>query len=211
MHTSNIFRITQIKSNIELDKNLIKEIRNTPLLNLDMKKIYSQIFRSHPEYKEIYISREFPSSLKIEVYKRKPFAQLKARGFYLVDRQGVIISDAVGDSFPNIMVIEIADYNIRLSRASRIRDLRLELAFNLMEELKKKNLFCKLPINLINVTNPQAIYFIIGDTRVVVGRGDFGRKLYILDNLLKEKLKGDLSLVDYIDLRYNKVYLGYKR
>jgi hypothetical protein len=51
----------------------------------------------------------------------------------------------------------------------------------------------------------------MNDARVVIGGTDFERKLYILENILNEKLSGDIASVEYIDLRYKKAYVGYKK
>lgn len=209
------FKVKEIRCNIELDVNLKALIKNyalgRQLFNVDIKKVYHQIARSHPEYKEIHILREFPASLKIEVKLRKPFAQIKAKGFYLIDREGVIVSDASYEPFSAFIPIEITDRNIYLQRGSLIKDERLTLAFNLIKEFRNSKFLRKIPVILINTTSPQATYFVIYDTKVIIGMNDFDKKLSILEHVIIRQLKNDISSSEYIDLRYQKIYLGIKR
>ncbi|MEM7816671.1 MAG: cell division protein FtsQ/DivIB, partial [Candidatus Aenigmatarchaeota archaeon] len=92
-----------------------------------------------------------------------------------------------------------------------VNDSRLELAFNLIENISKKKFFEQFKIKLINVTVPSSTYIVIDNTEIIIGNNNIGQKLEILERILEEKLNRDISLVKYIDLRYRRVYLGIKR
>lgn len=64
---------------------------------------------------------------------------------------------------------------------------------------------------MINATSLAALYFVVEDTKIIVGKDSFGRKLSILDELYEKTLKSDFSSVKYIDLRHKKAYVGYER
>ena len=72
VYTSDTFKIKEgnIQSNVILSKGLKEKIRKSSLFDLDTKLISSYISRKHPEYKEIIISKKFPSSVWVEVKKR---------------------------------------------------------------------------------------------------------------------------------------------
>lgn len=211
---SSMFTLKEVRSNIALSGDVRAGTPGQSLFDVNLGKLYSRIYQDHPEYKDIHVIREFPSVLKVEIVARKPFARLKGEKFYLIDREGVVI-DEEAQAAPTLVgaliPIEIGDYNHRLRKGDKISDPRLENAFRLMEELYKTRFVKKFPIELINATAPGALCLVIGNTRIILGSNDFKKKLYILDTILRGELNGNLYMVEYIDLRYEKVYLGRKR
>jgi cell division septal protein FtsQ len=212
---SKLFKVKEVKYNITLEKDLRglieKYALGRQLSAIDIKAIYAQVFKAHPEYKEIYVLKEFPCAVKIEIKLRRPFAQLKAKGFCGIDRQGVIITDMASKPFPGLIAIEISELPISFSRGSRIKDNRLDFAFYLTERIKKHPALKNLTVTFINSISLQSAYFMLNDTRIIIGIGEVERKLGILEQVLKEQLKGNISSAEYIDLRYQRVYLGIKR
>ncbi|MFA5008651.1 MAG: cell division protein FtsQ/DivIB [Candidatus Omnitrophota bacterium] len=211
MYRSGFFRVREVHSNVAIEPVLKNYILNKSLFKLDIGKIYAFLSRRHPEYKKIQILKEFPSALKINIIQRKPFAQLFLKGFYILDREGVVISANEFNSAQQLTVIEMGKDNVTLSKGVCITDKRLELAYELIEVIKTKKFLGKFSIKTINVAFPESTYFVANDTRIIIGSTDFERKLYILENLLNEKLSGNIASVEYIDLRYKKAYVGYKR
>ncbi|MDD5194342.1 MAG: cell division protein FtsQ/DivIB [Candidatus Omnitrophica bacterium] len=217
LSSSSIFTLKEVRSNIALDVQAFARMPEESVFDANLGKLYSVIYKEHPEYKNIYVVREFPSVIKVEITERKPFAQLKGEKLYFIDRDGVVIS--ASDQQPaassvlgaNLIPIEIDDYNRRLRPGYVINDARLETAFKLIEELQRTSFLKKFPVQLINATTPGALYMVLGDTKVIFGKNDFRKKLYILDTIVRGELKGNLYPVEYIDLRYEKVYLGRKR
>jgi cell division septal protein FtsQ len=211
-YTSSLFLIKNVYSNEKIIiEDLKKNIKKESLLTLDTNALHRKLLNRYPEYSQITILKIFPSSLKIEVKKREPFSQWKNKKFYLLDREGVAISEGRNTPFPNLILIEIDDYKYSLKKGSKIKDERLVKAFSLIDELKKRKFFDSFSITLINPTNLQSLYFVLNGIKIIVGISEFERKIYLLENLLKRKLKDKLHTVKYIDLRYKKIYLGFKR
>jgi len=211
VYRSGFFKVTRIVSNVPIEPALKNYIYNKSLFKLDIRKIYVFISGRHPEYKSIQVLKEFPSSLKINVIKRKPFAELSLKNFYVLDREGVIIGVSELPSSPKLIAVEMGQDNISLSKGMCITDKRLELGFRLIEVIKTRKFLNKFSIKSINVAFPESTFFLANDTRIVIGNSDFERKLYILENLLNEKLSGSMDSIEYIDLRYKKAYVGYKK
>jgi hypothetical protein len=70
----------------------------------------------------------------------------------------------------------------------------------------------------INVSSPETIYFYLNNKRyyqkrikIILNRGDLKEKIGLLKRLAKQKLKDKLSLIRYIDFRFQKVAVGFKR
>ncbi|MBU2102141.1 MAG: cell division protein FtsQ/DivIB [Candidatus Omnitrophota bacterium] len=210
LSSSSIFMVKELRSNVAIDNNAITLTGNESLFDVDLEGIRAQIYRQHPEYKEVYLSKEFPSAVRITIVIRKPFALLKGDKNYPVDREGVVITEDQSAA-PGFVLIEIDDYNRRLKPGQRVADVRLETAFVLIEELYKARFLRKFSVQSINATQPEVMCMMIDQTKIILGKNDFKRKLGTLETILRGELKGDLALVEYIDLRYDKVYLGRKR
>lgn len=206
---SSMFALKELRSNVG-SSDTISLAGKESLFDVDLGEIHAQIYRLHPEYKEIYLSKEFPSAVQINITTRKPYARLKGEKNYPIDREGVVISDDEGVE-PSFILIEINDYNRRLKRGMKVSDARLMIAFSLIEELHKVRFLRKFPVQLVNATSPGVVYMMVDQTKVILGKNDFKRKLGLLEAILRGQLKGDLALVEYIDLRYDKVYLGRRR
>lgn len=223
VYTSDIFRVKEIKTNVALDKRLIELVKGKSLFTLDIQKVYYQICKYCPEYKEVRVLREFPSALRIEVCLRKPFAQLKAREFFAVDREGYVIAFGQEEKLPDLIPIDIGSNNNSLKKNMSVADEKLEDAFKLIEVLKTEGFLDRFAVNFINASSLEAMYFLISEKevnqdvkvsneiKVIIGDGDLERKLYVFNNLLKEQLTDGFSSIQYVDLRYKKVYLGFKK
>lgn len=223
VYTSDIFRVKEIKTNVALDKRLLESVKGKSLFTLDLQKVYSQICKYYPEYKEVSVLREFPSGLRIDVRLRKPFAQLKAREFFAVDREGYVITCGQEEKIPDLIPIDIGGNNNSFKKNMSVVDEKLEDVFKLIEVLETEGFLDKFAVNSLDASSLEAMYFLISEKgvnqdikvsneiKVIIGDGDFERKLYVFNNLLKEQLSGGLSAVQYVDLRYKKVYLGFKK
>lgn len=223
IYTSDIFRVKEVKTNVELDKRLIEMVKGKSLFTLDIQKVYSQICKYCPEYKEVRVLREFPSVLRINVCLRKPFAQLRAREFFAVDREGYVMTFGQEEKIPYLIPIDIGSNNNSLKQKMFVSDEKLEDAFKLIEALKAKGFLDRFAVNFINASSLDAMYFLISEQgsnqdiklqseiKVIIGEDNFERKLSVFNNLLKEQLNDNFASVQYVDLRYKKVYLGFRK
>jgi len=211
IYHSELFRIKRILSNIELSEEVKNSISGVSLFDFNTKKVLSLIVRDHPEYKEVYVVKEFPSTVRIEVKKRIALAQIKGERFYSIDSEGVILDEGTTRPMEGLVPVEIADYNRRLQRGQKIKDERLQYAFELVEALKEEGLSGEFNVKIVNATALPVLYFIMDRAKIIIGKDDIKKRVYILKNLTQKQFKGDLSSVDYVDLRYNKVYVGYRR
>lgn len=211
LFSSKLFLVKDIKSNIALDPEIKKAVKGISLIKLDTQKLHRYILRLHPEYKAVAITKELPSSVNIAVKRRIPFAQVKAQRYYPIDREAVVTSDGSPAPVKGLPVIEIADYKTFLMRGVHINDNRLEVAMQTLAELRKKKFLSKFPISVINATNLSTLCVVFTNTNVILGADNFKYKLMVLENVIKTQLKGVLDSVEYIDLRYKKAYVGFRR
>jgi len=208
LDNSNIFLIKNIKAREEFKKEL-EYLKYKSLLNVDIKDVYFKIYRNHPEYKEIFIIKEFPSSIRIDIKLREPFCQLELGNFYILDKEGFVI-DIRDNQLKDVILIKFNSFKYPLKKCFKINDSNLNTAFKLIDEINKNNFIKKLPIKFIDITNPLEICFFIDNTKIILTE-NFKKKLEILEDILISELKNDLKSVDYIDLRFDKVYISYRK
>lgn len=208
---SSFFTLKNVESNFKLEDTLIQDLKGESLFKLKADKVYQSIINKHPEYKSVIVSKKFPSTLSVKIEKRTPFAQLLHQNYFSIDRQGVIIDKNENAAFNDLPPIEFSYYPQRLGIGMRIVDQRLTQAFNLIDTLTGRTFLRRFPIQLINTGSDKSTYFVAGGAEIIIGEDDFMRKFDLLERVIKGELKGDLNIVKYIDLRYKKVYIGYKR
>jgi len=210
-----IFQVDTIETNISVDRDVVKEIKGQSLVSIDVRPIYRKISKRHPEIKEVYIKKKFPSTLVIDALRRKPFAQLKEDGFYVLDKDGVVLEKRRQNPYPGIFIIELGDYRGSFNIGKTVHDKRLYLAYRLIRELKKSGLINKFKIDTINAASLHSVSFFMGDVNIIVGKDNFHKKLSLLENLLDRKLNNKMDSIRYIDLRYassdDNIYIGNKR
>ncbi|MFH1504084.1 MAG: FtsQ-type POTRA domain-containing protein [Candidatus Omnitrophota bacterium] len=224
--TSDSFKVkdSDIISNMALNRGLREEIEGKSLFSINTAVISSNIIRGHPEYKRVSVSKEFPSTIIIEVEKRFPVAQIKGKMFYSVDKKAVVLSAGSSQPLPGLITIEIDSRGRLFLKGEHIDDRKLEYAFGLIRILKEEQLLNEFAVELINSVSLEAAYFVMEekktgiaadlsneDIKVIVGEGEFSQKIKLLKSVISGELKDKLPLVKYIDLRYKKVYVGFKR
>ncbi|MEM7816574.1 MAG: hypothetical protein QXZ20_01530, partial [Candidatus Aenigmatarchaeota archaeon] len=122
LYSLSVFKIEKIKTNIELEEKLKRKIIGGSLLTLNVKEIHYQLTLMYPQYKEIIILKELPSTLKIEAKIKKPFAQFKSIKYYLIDRDATVIEEGGYEPFSFFIPIEISDYKGVLKKGSIVND-----------------------------------------------------------------------------------------
>jgi len=210
-----IFQVDTIETNISVDRDVVNEIKGQSLISIDVRSIYRKISKRHPEIKEVYIKKKFPSTLVIDALRRKPFAQVKEDGFYVLDKDGVILEKRRRKPCPGIFIIELGGYRGPFGIGKTIHDKRLYLAYRLIEGLKKSGLANKFKINTINASASYSVSFFMNGVNIIVGKGNFHKKLSLLKDLLDRKFNNKVDSIRYIDLRYassdDNIYIGNKR
>lgn len=227
IYTASVFKVkeTDIRSNMPLGRGLKERIKEKSLFSLDIKSISASLLKANPEYKEIYVYREFPSSVVVEAIKRIAFAQIKDRRYYPVDQEAVIINEGKLKPLAGLIPLEIGEHRRSLRKGSNVKSKELKLAFSLIDALKSEGfLESKSQVKLINSSQLEAVYFIFAQKdfqgqnrsldegiKIIIGKGDFKRKVKLFKELITQELKGKMSSVNYIDLRFKRVYMDFKR
>ncbi|MCF7908748.1 MAG: FtsQ-type POTRA domain-containing protein [Candidatus Omnitrophica bacterium] len=226
VYTSSIFKVGSetVQSNLKLSQEVRAKVEGESLFALNIQQIVNYILKENPEYKAVTILKKFPSTLIVNIDKRIAYAQIKGRRFFPLDEEGILIDEGSFQPFENLIVVEIGKDPRTFSKGYKLRSKNLDYAFELISSLKRSNIFNSLRVESINATQPEALYFIVNlggalkesggldkKIKVIVGKNDFSRKLARFESVVNIKFKDKLDLIQYVDLRYKEVYVGFNR
>ncbi|MBC8174798.1 MAG: FtsQ-type POTRA domain-containing protein [Candidatus Marinimicrobia bacterium] len=162
----------------------------------------------HPYIKAARISRDFPSTIKIDIFERKPIAYIDHTPYYLVDDEGIILplKEGIFDfDVPTLTGFNPADelYPIGEKCLSK----KVQEAVEIMAEIK--NLYPKLYDNLaelkINIGDEYILCLSKKPTKIYLGSKGVLQQIRLL-NCFERTIQGLRSLYDYtyVDLRYDR-------
>ncbi|KJR42440.1 cell division protein FtsQ [Candidatus Magnetoovum chiemensis] len=172
------------------DVHSLIDIKDKNILLIDQFALSTSLMQS-PWIKDVQIRRDFPDTLLIRMNEAKPVALLneQKKVFFLIDEKGVKLSQVEASKY-KLPVIKINPDN----KNAYMEGINLAKAINNNPTMSGTNV-------IINATKPEDITMEIADTKVLVGSGDYNRKLENYLDLKDEILKREIT-VEYIDVRF---------
>ena len=172
-------------------QDMIKDYTFGNILLFDSNNL-QEIIKSFTRVKSVTIRKIFPLSLNISIEERKPFAVLKQEFLFVIDTEGVIVSQLETHNLPIPLLID--ENNFRDYYKEKI-----ELARECLEKMspiERQNieiLDLSENLNIKVKTRDSFTWLILGNSRFVEKfRRFFAEKIYL-------ERYGDL---EYIDLRF---------
>ncbi|MCF7886918.1 MAG: cell division protein FtsQ/DivIB [Candidatus Omnitrophica bacterium] len=229
VYRADFFKVGEknLQSNLDINKNFMNKIKGKSIFNLNLDKLHTYLMQQYPEYKKIRIIKKFPNFIKVEMEKRKPIAQIRAKDFYLIDKEGVIMNQGEDNPWEGFPVITDLSFNQYLTKGRNIYNENVKTAFRLIDIIKEESLLeainsldtdYRFKLGDINVSSSETMYFYLKNKKyyqrrikVILNRKDLKEKVSLLKRLARQKLKDKLSLIRYIDFRFQKVAVGFKR
>lgn len=189
----------------EISKKLIYD----NIFLLDINEIAQNLKDAYPQFYDVAIARHLPDALVVKVVVRKPRAQIKQKNFFLVDSEGVIVSDASERPFTGYIIIEGLKALPSLSFGKTVRSQALASGLQLAEMLSahKKGLLSFVPAPAgdvairIDLDFYPNLYVYLDALELRFHRESFQRQLKSLFDILPS-LGKRISQVKYIDLRF---------
>ncbi len=175
--------------------SLLRLKKNQNILLLDTE-VLSKRLLSSPWIKTALLRKEYPNKLLIKVVESKPVALLyRGNKIYLVDDRGIKL-ERLSKTVDFLPVIKISTKDKDVFK--RTYDEAIKLS-----SVVSTNVFLKDEIIEINASKLENISMNISGILVLVGNGDYERKLenYLT---LKEEIKKRNISVEYIDVRFSK-------
>jgi len=220
---SSIFQVKNIEVS-QTEKSSQEEIHNIISENIgniffsDIKGIVNKILNRFPQISSVNIKRKFPDRLVVEINEREPvaafcrsslysslriFGRKEGKECFLIDDQGIVFEKAPEELTLPIIKVKNSIYRFILGREA-INKEYLEKLLSINNGLRDIDINQINPISKdridIETSEGWDIYFNI--------REDIDWQIEKLDILLKEKLPPrERGSLEYIDLRFDKVYI----
>ena len=190
------------------DNNVI----GTSIFLVDLRRLKDEIELQHPEFKDIVIRRALPNRLVVQAKKRLPLAQIRADRVYLLDEEGVFLTDIknfAADTTPMILGIDIKASRLARPKLNPSQQQKADKALSLVTALSVNKKLARYRLKRIDVTDSRNISFFLdmANVELKIGDFDFANRLNMLATVL-EQLDEDIDRVKYIDLRFEDPIVG---
>lgn len=188
--------------------------RLSPKVNIFMADpiaLSKKIKQAHPQFQEVLITKYLPNRLIATIIDRKAIAKIKVGRFYQVDYEGIVlpqVSEEELKSLPLVLGLESQPFNPAIGK--KFKSARLQKALNLLSLITKTGELKHSSIENVDVSYPENMTFKMDGMNVILGEGEFERKLELLSRILGDP-KIDRPNVDYVDLRFTDVVIGTKQ
>jgi len=221
---SSVFQIKEIKisgnqkvSNENLQEKISPQLtknfwrfssRSIFLTNLS--EIKENLFKDFPQIAEINLKRKFPNSLILEIEERRPEAIWCSNNLcFFVDKEGIIFEEISEIPLNNIEIKELREKKLELGEKvlekeilDSIKTIETKLKENLKINIEEFIISSEERLN-VKIKENWEIYFNL--------RKDINWQITELGLILEKEIplerRGDL---EYIDLRFDRVYYKYR-
>lgn len=188
--------------------------RLNPAVNIftaDHLVLAETIKDAHPEFQDVEIIKYLPDRIIAKIRDRRAVAKIKLGNVYLVDCEGVILSQTAEDMeikrLPFIAGLESQLFSPREGKI--LKSKRLVRALNILDLIVKRSELRDFPVSAINVSYPEKADFTLGGITVIIGDNEFERKLDLLVQILRDP-KIDKATLNSVDLRFTDVVIDTK-
>ncbi len=212
------FRVSSIEVSpgYRFSLRLKRDMLEKNIFTLNLQNIKDRIQKQNPEFKEILVKRRPPDTIEIELYKRRPFLQIRKDGseklplgYILVDREGFVLSKLSSSplsKMPIVLGMEAEDIKLRTLSSSE----RLALALSILKEKRRISQLNDDRIISIDVSRTKDASFLLeSKVKVSVGEEGISEKL-TKPAFLKILREENLDHIRYIDLRFKDVVIKHR-
>jgi cell division protein FtsQ len=216
-----------IEGNVSLERDEILSLCNIKegqsIFSADMDNIY-KLLKRHPWIRDASVKKELPDRLSIKINERIPAAVLKSNGFYLIDKDGVILTELKEDAeivLPVILEPETFTYK----EGKMVNSQEVLSSINIAERIKGINsVFSGLPLKdeMLRLEpisiNRVKLYLRDREGYIIINSENMDKNFKNLPVAMKRlnedtaPFHADGRELDYIDLSYrDKVIVKYKQ
>lgn len=217
LYKSNYFFIKE--SRIEwlaepLSKIPYDKLRNTSarenIFRQDIKKITLDILADCPELKHVKVIRDFPDRLIIKIMPRCPIAQVGESSFFLIDEEGVVLTETRDTIEEGLPIITGAGWKLFRKIGQKENGAGALKALLLLKTMDDADFSDSYTLSKIDVSDYRNIsFFMENGLEVKIGHANFKERLESLDKTLST-ITVNRDEIRYIDLRFDDVVLGTK-
>ncbi|NQT06779.1 MAG: cell division protein FtsQ [Candidatus Omnitrophica bacterium] len=180
------------------------------IFKFDIGSVSKEIKKANSELKNVKILKNFPNALTLKLESRVPVAQVGDTSFFLVDDEGVILTETEDSIRDDLPIITGIGWRLFRKMGERERSPGLLNALSLIDTMDKAHFSDNHILTRIDVSGDRNMVFLIEDgLEVKIGNSNFRERLILLDRTLGS-INGDKSDIKYVDLRFDDVVLGTK-
>lgn len=199
--TSPLFEVKEITivGNRHLAEDVVRRYEKRLLKNifrLQLKKVQQDLARE-PYVKEVFLRRELPDHVYLEIRERRPFARLRtAKGALLIDREGRILGTVHGKRVSSLPLLRV---KTKENPSPKV----LGSALRLLETIENFGYPAPAEIGEIELTPNRGMILhpVGGGFEIYCGTEDFLQKLVLLKRVVEDLAEREWK-VKTIDLRF---------
>jgi len=166
-----------------------------------------QVLERNPFVKAARVSKHFPNNIKIQIAEREPLGIINIDNQLMIDNEGIILP---GGSYSESYLIPVlSGFNSAKElypEGEKTFSIKVKEAVKILKilSLKYPNLYENISELTLNKDDEYVMILANRPTRVILGKKDINRKLYILNSF--DKALGQRQLTDFrlLDMRYQK-------
>jgi cell division septal protein FtsQ len=178
------------------------------ILKFDISSATEQMLSAYPEIRNIQIIRNFPDRLLLRVDARVPVAQVGERSFFLIDDEGVTLTDVRDEIIEGMPIIMGVRWKFLQKVGYKDDSTQVTRALALLKAVRESDFLNEHMLTRIDASDPRNITFFIEDgLEIKIGHSDFIERLDQLNKTLASMMI-DRDQIEYIDLRFDDIVLG---
>ncbi len=195
-----------------LDRSLYTDLaslgQGENIFSYDISSVAAKILVEYPLFKDLEIVKDFPDRLTLKIEPRVAVAQVGDKDFFLVDDEGVMLTNPSNSIRENLPIIAGVPWRLFRKVGQPEGSHRITRALNLLNDLEGSGFLKEHTLSKIDISDYRNVSFTIEDgLEVKVGHTDFQGKIARLVNTLNT-MNIDKARVTYIDLRFDDAVLG---
>jgi len=159
-----------------------------------------------PFVKNARVTRQYPDAVRIQLVERQPIASVNNGQLRYIDAEAVLLPYIETSVKLDLPIINGVDSIQGAKPGETISNAELSEAIGLLQTALALDSTLFHFISEVNMNNGKDIILYSSDVPVpvIVGRGDYGKKLLMLETFWKNYVKTQSAQkIRYIDLRFN--------
>ena len=220
---SSYTKLSQLKeikisgSSIISDKEYSSKLE--PLKGVELEEInlreVSILLESHPYVKAARVSRQYPSTLSVEIVERQPVAMLNIDPILMLDRDGIILPDQ--GKADDYIIPFLSGFNPAKElypAGQQTISVKVQETMELITRIVDTypSLYGNISEVTLNANDEYVIILADYPTKVILGNIDIWSKIEILGKFKNSlRNKRQLSDYNYLDLRYTNQVIAKER
>lgn len=191
-------------------KDLIDVGSGENMIKFDARTAADKILTDYPELKDVRIIKRFPDKLILNIKARVAVAQVGDWSFYLIDKEGVTLTEIRNEIREGLPIITGAKWRLLHKIGNRDGSLRMKRAVALLKIIGDSGFLNDHMLTKLDISDHRNIAFYIEHgLEIKIGHSNFAERLKQLQRTLSSMVV-DKDQIKYIDLRFDDVILGTK-